>query len=425
MATENLVLELIEELESTPTIDAHEHLPEEHSRTATEIDCFDLFAHYCEGDLVASGATDQDFAFWKDKTQPLDERWQRFKPFFTAIRTGAYARSAMLVIRDILGFDDLTDDTYAAVSAKYQQGNTPGVYDRILREKCNIVACLQCWQLGGSFPDYFYHLAPGPEVIDVFNQEKIQQLSEKYDVGVHSLSGLLDCMTKAVDTWRADPSVVGIKVAHAYQRSLGFQKTSTGDAERVFNSILTHETHNISLHEAIPLQDYLMFELMARAEACGLPMVFHTGIQAGNRNRILNTNPLLLQPLLEEFPKTRIDLFHGGMPWVREIGILAKYFPNVYLNMAWMHIINPAQARSALSEWLDMIPNTKIFGFGGDYLIVEKVYGHLKIARQNIARVLAEKIAEGSCSRAEASLVARRLMFENPKAFYSLDVTPA
>jgi hypothetical protein len=110
------------------------------------------------------------------------------------------------------------------------------------------------------------------------------------------------------------------------------------------------------------------------------------------------------------------------MPWVREIAVLAKYFPGVHLNMAWMHIINPVQARSALSEWLEMVPNNKIFGFGGDYSIVEKVYGHLTLARQNIAAVLAEKITVGAMSRSEAVVIARRLLFENPREFYELDV---
>ena len=67
-----------------------------------------------------------------------------------------------------------------------------------------------------------------------------------------------------------------------------------------------------------------------------------------------------------------------------------------------------------------MVPNTKIFGFGGDYSIVEKVYGHLKMARQDIACVLAEKVREGAWSRAEASLVARRLMRDNAAEFYRL-----
>lgn len=90
--------------------------------------------------------------------------------------------------------------------------------------------------------------------------------------------------------------------------------------------------------------------------------------------------------------------------------------------MAWMHIISPAQARAALSEWLDMVPNTKIFGFGGDYSIVEKVYGHLTMARQDIACVLAEKVRENAWSRAEASLVARRLMRDNAAEFYRISL---
>ena len=105
-----------------------------------------------------------------------------------------------------------------------------------------------------------------------------------------------------------------------------------------------------------------------------------------------------------------------------ERAVLAKYFPSVYLNMAWMHIISPVQARSALAEWLDMVPNSKVFGFGGDYSIVEKVYGHLKIARENVAVVLAAKVREGAWSRAEASMVARRLMRDNPAEFYRLDL---
>jgi predicted TIM-barrel fold metal-dependent hydrolase len=162
--------------------------------------------------------------------------------------------------------------------------------------------------------------------------------------------------------------------------------------------------------------------LAARAGEAGLPVVIHTGLQAGNYNRVTNANPLLLQNLIAANPKTRFDLFHGGMPWVREIAVLAKYFPHVYLNMAWMHIISPSQARSALAEWLDMVPNSKIFGFGGDYSIVEKVYGHLKIARENIALVLAAKVREGAWSRADASLVARRLMRDNPAEFYRLNL---
>ena len=421
MSTDNLAADILDELVHLPTVDAHEHLPTEASRMDTPRDFFSLFQHYCTGDLVAAGATGEDMAAFANRELPLVDRWERFSPFLSAIRTGAYARAALIFVRDVLGFPDLNGDTFEAVSEKLQEINTPGLYDRILRDRCNIAACIECWCLGNSpYPEYFYHLAPGPELVDLGNRQALDQLAAKNDHAIHSLDDVLQCMTATIDRWRSDPKVVGVKSAHAYGRSIGFQKVERQDAERVLSRMLVDGREALSGPETVVLQDFLVFELLARVDAVGLAMVFHTGLQAGNYNRIANANPLLLQPLLEAFPRARIDLFHGGMPWVREIGVLAKYFPGVHLNMAWMHIINPAQARSALSEWLDMVPNTKIFGFGGDYSIVEKVYGHLKLARENVAAVLAEKVRGGVVSRREASVLARRLMFDNPNEFYRL-----
>ena len=415
-AGSQLERDLFEELLTIPTVDAHEHLPPEAERLKTPADCLDLFSCYCRGDLVSAGASGEDFACWQDKSQPLSERWQRFAPFLSAIRTGGYAQAALLVVRDLLKLPDLNDDTYQEASERLQQLRKPGYYDWVLRETCNIVSCIQCWQYGnGPFPDYFCHLAPGKEVVDVFSPADLTRLKAE------SLTDLVARVEEAVTRWRADPAVVGIKSTHAYARPIDFRRTSPEDATAVLARILAGET--LSLAAGQPLQDYLIYELVDRAATCGLPIVIHTGLQAGNGNRIRNADPLLLQELLENFPNCQFDLFHAGMPWVREIGVLGKYFPNVYLNLAWSHIINPAQARSALSEWLDMMPNTKIFGFGGDYSVVEKVYGHLTIARQNIAAVLADKVTRGAFNRSDASMVARRLLLENPDRFYQLGLS--
>ncbi len=419
--TSTLYRDIYDELRDTPTIDAHEHLPSEVEALGRRVDFFTLFEHYCKSDLVAAGASQDDIAYWLDRDKPLGERWQRFKPFWSAIRTGGYARAALIVMRDLLGFPDLNDDTVQGVSDALVALNKPGFYDVLLRQKCNLAACIECWHLyDEGLPDYFYHVAPARDLINLHEPTVLPDLQKTYRRSIHSLDDVLHVMTMGVEAWLANPKVVGTKIGHAYQRSLRFEKRTRHEAELVFNRILTNESHQISLQEAMPLLDYLLFELVARAEAVGLPLAIHTGLQAGNFHRIENANPLHLQSLLEEFPRARFDLYHGGMPWVREIAVLAKQFPGVYLNMAWMHIIDPAQARSALSEWLDIVPNTKIFGFGGDYAVVEKVYGHLVIARQNIARVLADKVEEGAYSRAEASMLVRRLMFENPNEFYRL-----
>ncbi len=411
--------EIFEELCEIPTIDAHEHLPTEREHLGKPHDFYSLFEHYCAGDLIAAGAGNDDMHFFADRSRPLQERWKRFSPLFSRIRTGSYARAALISAKDLLGISDLDDSTYEELSLKLQDFNSPGIYDKVLKERCNISACIECWRFGESpYPDYFFHLAHGPELIDLVSKDALEKLSAKYDLHIHKLEDLLACMDKVVGIWRAAPEIAGVKSAHAYSRSIDFKMVSSNDAERLLGRILRGE--NISGAENVQFQDFLVFELLARLHAVRLPMAFHTGLQAGNFNKISNANPLLLQPLIRNFPDARIDLFHGGMPWVRETAVLAKYFPGVHLNMAWMHIISPAQARSALSEWLDMVPNSKIFGFGGDYKIVEKVYGHLKLARENIAAVLAEKVGAKAISRSDASMLARRLMRENPQNFYSL-----
>jgi predicted TIM-barrel fold metal-dependent hydrolase len=117
----------------------------------------------------------------------------------------------------------------------------------------------------------------------------------------------------------------------------------------------------------------------------------------------------------------RFNLLHGGLPFVDEAGTLAKYFPNVTVDMAWMHVISPDISVRALCDWVDLVPRNKVMGFGGDYLVVEKVYGHLVLARENLARALAAKVEQGALRRQEASAWARALLWDNPRALYRLD----
>lgn len=83
-------------------------------------------------------------------------------------------------------------------------------------------------------------------------------------------------------------------------------------------------------------------------------------------------------------------------------------------------IISPVAARRALSGFLDAIPFGEISAFGGDCLFVDGVYGHLQVARENAARVLAEKVREGSFGRGQALAVARAMFRDNPARIFGL-----
>ena len=80
----------------------------------------------------------------------------------------------------------------------------------------------------------------------------------------------------------------------------------------------------------------------------------------------------------------------------------------------------PQGARHDLKEWLRMVPSNKIIAFGDDVMHVEVVYGHLKMARQNFAIVLAELIEEGLLSQAASLEVAQAAFHDTPAAVYGV-----
>ena len=63
MSRHALFTDILEELERTPTIDTHEHLPPEPLCLTRRRDFFGLFKNYCRGELISAGASDEDMAF--------------------------------------------------------------------------------------------------------------------------------------------------------------------------------------------------------------------------------------------------------------------------------------------------------------------------------------------------------------------------
>jgi hypothetical protein len=69
------------------------------------------------------------------------------------------------------------------------------------------------------------------------------------------------------------------------------------------------------------------------------------------------------------------------------------------------------------------VPVNKIIGFGGDYnRPVEKVYGHLVMAREDIAIVLGRRVDRGLMSHDKAVAIAKKWFWDNPKHLYRLNI---
>ena len=114
-------------------------------------------------------------------------------------------------------------------------------------------------------------------------------------------------------------------------------------------------------------------------------------------------------------------MYHINYPWTSEAACIAKQFPNVTLDLTWIHIIVPEGAREGLSHILDMVPVNKIHGFGGDFKLPECVWGALEVARENIAIVLADKVEMRYMTETQAVAVANKILAENAQKIFDFE----
>jgi len=418
-----LALEVLPEIEKISVIDSHEHLYPEGERVARDTDVLEMIDMYVIGDLHAAGCPPEVAQKIVDPKVEIAPRWQLLEPYWPKIRNGSYARMWTRTLKDLFGCEEMSAAALAEATEKMRQANQPGWYEQVLKERCNIaISVLDDSDVGTACDrELFVPVIRATQFIEARTKQQLEELSANTDHAIHSLDDLVSAAQSHISQAHAE-GAVGLKVSHAYRRTLQHDKVTYAEAEQLFNRIFDHLGEGLSWAEAKPLQDYMLHKCVQAAMENDMTIIFHTGIQAGGNNIVTNTNPTLLTNLFLEYKQARFDLFHAGYPYARECGVLAKYFSNVWVDLAWMHIISAAGTRQILRDWLDLIPANKIIGFGGDVRHVELVYGHLYEARRNIAQVLAERVEHGDDTMDEAIRIAQFLLHDSPAEAFNLSL---
>lgn len=402
---------LVAALAQIEVIDAHEHLPPESVRLATKVDVLTLFAHYTQGDLRVAGMSEAALAEMQKPELPLDYRWTIFAPYWERIRHGCYGRAALIAASKFYGANDINEKTYQAISEKMAAANKPGLYQRVLRDACNIrTALTQCERTDLGTP----LLTPVmPLVPRMWEMETWRGLESQFaqTTALRSLDDLLSAGRSYILRVKSE-GAVGLKML-----SNPYERPSRAAAHETFGQLRKGEADQLPMRN--PLRDYVVDEMIRFAGQQDLVVCVHTGYWGDFRE----LDPLHMIPVLQRHPNVRFDFYHLGYPWVRESIMLGKGFANVWLNFCWTHVISQRFAMDALDEVIEMVPSNKVIGFGGDYnLPVEKAYGHITMAREDIARVLAARIERGLLTEDQALALARKWLWENPKELYRLDL---
>ena len=426
-ARSELETDLLQAIEEIPLVNTHEHIIPEEERTSSRIDFFTLAGHYAINDVISAGLSGDDLALVRDPDAPPAQRWRAFEPFWKPARLTGYGQALRIAIQDIYGIDRISGSTLPEINRKIEAANRLGLYEEILIRRSNIAYSVldDYWNAAPVRPDpkFFVCARKFDRFVAPQSVSEVHRLEELTDVSIAGLAGLKRAMETSFER-SLDIGMVTVKSTLAYNREIHYEEVSEQDAEASLQSLLSaNRTPPAGFRSRVerpfrPMEDHMFHHLIGLAAAHGVPVQIHTGLHAGNGNFIENSKPTHLTNLFFLFPQVQFDLFHMSYPYQGEAAAIAKVFPNVYIDLCWAHIISPSAARRTLYEMLDTVPSNKIFGYGGDYRYPELSYAHAKIARRNVAQVLATKVSDGFCSAEEALELGRKLLHDNPDALF-------
>lgn len=389
-------------------VDAHEHLPPEKEYLSFDYCGPNFFAWYICCDLGSSGMSAEFRETMRDAGhKPVEEWWPQIAPYWEHVRHGSYARAAVVTARDLYGIEEINDSTIHELAGRIRADNTPGIYERILRDRCNIRVALTCEPHTQFQNDPLLRPVPMLEPDPAWTVDGLQAHGRNENTDIRTLEDLVEAGARRLARMKSE-GAVGFKT-----RSEMRTDPSADEARATFERIRNGD----DCRNAAPLADYLFWQYLKAVAELDVPVAVHAGVWRDFRT----LNPTWMIPWAMRLPETRFDLFHLGMPNAREAAFVGKNFPNVSLNLCWCYLISQQMTQRMIDELIDLVPLNKIIAFGGDYrYAVQKVYGHLVMARETVARSLARRVEEGDFSEDRAFDIAKMWFCDNPARIYKV-----
>ena len=403
--SEGLASELHDQISALWIIDSHEHLPPEHVRLGMSVDLPSYFTHYPRFDLLAAGMPVEDVDRLQDTSLALDTRWNLLAPYYQATQHTTLSRSLRLGIQAKYGYEEITDSNYVAISEAMAEANRPGLYQQVFRDRARVLAALN--------QTSYEHWLPPP------GSFRIAQIWERFVVPMggqwagdafdpelatasSSLDDFVDAMGPVLARYR-DAGAVGIKLRKHYVGA----EPNKAEVEPLFRRAagsgpFPQRFARLEEPECWLVRDYLVHKMIRAAGGLGLTILYHCGtLGTGRDYRVTDPTPMV--PIFQANPEVAFELYHAGHPWVQDAAVIARGFPNVYLNLCWAPSLSKRLCVTALDLFLDMVPANKLMGFGGDTdRWPEWSLGELALTREVISEVLARRIDESLMTESQA-----------------------
>ncbi|MFQ6097001.1 MAG: hypothetical protein ACE5O2_04680, partial [Armatimonadota bacterium] len=294
---------LLAEMESLPTVDCHSHTSLRRDYYAAgPRTLFSLMAYFEREVQSVTGKGSQQL-YASAKTDRA--RWRALKKVIGRARNTSYWRHNLITYRALFGLEDdeLTDGNWQTVNERVKERTAdPEWYDHVTRDVCRLrtqvrnIPWFQDWE-----PEYFTAVLRMEEALNLHERETRERLEKHLGCAIRDLASAKQALADLVDEYQ-ERGAVGIKLAHAYGRTLSSEDVPEADAADIFRRALADD--ELGAAEVKALQDHIIFFLAALASKRRLVFQIHTGVQT-NWGRISDSDPLHLLPLIHGNRKTR------------------------------------------------------------------------------------------------------------------------
>ena len=330
----------------------------------------------------------------------------------------------LAALADLFSFQskEINDANWRFLSDQIAQRTAdPAWPSEVLRDKAKIEVALSShisltpemprWAQGLFVPllrvDHFL-LLPG-------SAQGLRMLEQRYNVSLKGLNDVLGLIERTIRA-AAENGFAGLRTRLASFRTLHIENVTPSDVQ----GFIERGKRDLTREQAKRLQDLMFHAIVQCAIKHKLPIQIDAGLGGAGTSSLDRANPLHLTDMIFNYADARFAILHGGFPFTGEAAVLAKTFPNIYLDGSWVRHASFSTAKAVLHEWLEVVPCSKIMIWGGNSRCPEAAYLSLLMTKDLVAEVLAEKVESGYLGERLAVDIAWKLFRENARAFYNL-----
>jgi uncharacterized protein len=393
--------ELLKYANTLKVIDAHEHMlcADDHSKRYLSF--WNFFSDYVKWDLMSAGLPKSYEGYMPKNEQEVIELFNVIEPYLPYVENGSYMLSVKMALKKYFGYDKITRKNFLDITRRLNKENTVENYHKILKD-AHIVKLLEQSIQGNPHETEFVNLTTlnwqweiQQRVTKMCRENKAMTLNDVFAFYEREL------------TKEKEGGSVGIKFfPHVF-----IERYDTAIAKQQFEAV----KNGADFNQRSTLARVIYEKQIEIGTKLKMVIAIHTGVWAD----ITDKTPMILFPIVAKYPNATFDIYHMGIPEIREAAFLGKNYPNVYLNLCWAYSVSENMVLNSLDEWIDLVPTNKIIGFGGDVITLpQHAVGMLIVAKHVLCKALARRIVNERMDIQGAKKILEDWLYNNPARVY-------